>query len=41
VDDVVLTGALGLARSEIKALREAHIELTARRTARSRSQPRP
>ena len=41
VDEVVLGSALGLAESEITALREARIELAARRTARGRSQPRP
>lgn len=41
VDKVLLAGALGLASGEINALREAHIELAARRTARGRSQPRP
>jgi adenine-specific DNA-methyltransferase len=34
VDDVLLVGALGVARSEGMALREAHAELTARRVAR-------
>lgn len=34
VDDVLLVGALGIARSEVKALREAHADLTARRVAR-------
>lgn len=34
VDDVLLVGALGLARSEVRALRTAHAELTARRVAR-------
>jgi adenine-specific DNA-methyltransferase len=41
VDDVLLAGALGLASGDISSLREAHIELAARRTARGRSQPRP
>jgi adenine-specific DNA-methyltransferase len=41
VDEVLLAGALGLAGGEINSLREAHIELAARRTARGRSQPRP
>lgn len=34
VDDVILLGALGLPRSEVKALREAHADLTSRRKAR-------
>lgn len=34
VDDLLLVGALGLARSEVRALRDAHAELTARRVAR-------
>ncbi|KJL22923.1 Modification methylase Eco57IB [Microbacterium oxydans] len=34
VDDVLLIGELGMKRSEVKALRDAHAELTARRTAR-------
>jgi hypothetical protein len=34
VDDVLLVGQLGLARSTVKALREAHAELSGRRTAR-------
>ena len=34
VDDVLLVGALGVSRSDVKALREAHSELTARRVAR-------
>jgi adenine-specific DNA-methyltransferase len=37
VDDVLLVGQLGLARSTVKALREAHAELSARRTARGAS----
>lgn len=41
VDEVLLAGALGVASDEIKALREARLELAARRTARGRSQPRP
>jgi adenine-specific DNA-methyltransferase len=41
VDEILLAGSLGLASGEIKALREAHIELAARRKARGRSQPRP
>jgi adenine-specific DNA-methyltransferase len=40
VDDVLLTGQLGMASSDVTALREAHAELTARRTARGRSRPR-
>lgn len=34
VDDVLLIGALGIPRSEVRALREAHAGLTARRIAR-------
>jgi len=34
VDDVLLLGELGLPRSQVKSLREAHAELTARRVAR-------
>jgi adenine-specific DNA-methyltransferase len=34
VDDVLLVGTLGIPRSEVKALRGAHAELTARRLAR-------
>jgi tRNA1(Val) A37 N6-methylase TrmN6 len=41
VDDVLLAGALGLGGGDINSLRDAHIELAARRTARGRSQPRP
>ena len=36
VDDVLLVGEIGMARSEVKALREAYAELAARRTARGR-----
>ncbi|MFP5021176.1 HsdM family class I SAM-dependent methyltransferase [Pseudonocardia phyllosphaerae] len=36
IDDVLLEGELGVARSEIAALREAHAGLTARRFARGR-----
>jgi adenine-specific DNA methylase len=35
VDDVLLVGELGMNRSDVKALRDAHAELSARRTARS------
>jgi adenine-specific DNA-methyltransferase len=35
VDDLVLVGALGMKRSEVNALRDAHADLTARRVARS------
>lgn len=35
VDEVLLIGELGMKRNDVRALREAHIELTARRTARS------
>lgn len=41
VDEVMLARALGLASAEVRALREARIELAARRTTRGRSQPRP
>jgi adenine-specific DNA-methyltransferase len=34
VDDVLLVGELGMARGEVRVLREAHAELTARRVAR-------
>lgn len=37
VDDVLLIGELGMARSDAKALREQYIGLCARRTARGRS----
>jgi adenine-specific DNA-methyltransferase len=37
VDEVLLVGELGVARSEVKALREAHAGLTARRVARGRA----
>ena len=37
VDDVVLVGALGMGRGEVRALREAHAELAARRVARGKS----
>ncbi len=37
VDDVLLVGQLGLARSKVRALREAHAELTSRRIARGAS----
>lgn len=36
VDDVLLVGELGVARSDVKALRDAYAELSARRTARGR-----
>lgn len=36
VDDVLLVGELGIRRSEVKALRDAHAALSARRTARGR-----
>lgn len=39
VDQVVLVGELGLRRSEVAALREAHAELTSRRIARG-AEPR-
>lgn len=35
VDDVVLVGELGMSRAQVGLLREAHSELTARRTARA------
>jgi hypothetical protein len=34
IDDLLLVGGLGMKRSDVKALREAHSELTARRVAR-------
>jgi adenine-specific DNA-methyltransferase len=34
VDDVLLVGTLGIPRADVKALREAHADLTARRVAR-------
>ena len=37
VDDVLLVGELGMARTEVKELREAHAELTARRVARGKA----
>ncbi len=36
VDNVLLIGALGMSRREVRALEEAHQELTARRAARGR-----
>lgn len=36
VDDVLLVGELGMARAEVRVLRDAHAELTARRAARGR-----
>ncbi|AJM78174.1 Eco57I restriction-modification methylase domain-containing protein [Rathayibacter toxicus] len=36
VDDILLVGELGIARSEVKSLRDAYAELWARRTARGR-----
>lgn len=36
VDDVLLIGELGMARSDVKALRDAYAELSSRRTARGR-----
>ena len=42
VDDVLLTGHLGVSRSQLRALRDAHADLTARRTARGADPaPRP
>jgi hypothetical protein len=37
IDDVLLIGELGMARSDVKALREAHAALTARRVARGKA----
>ncbi|MBA2474010.1 MAG: N-6 DNA methylase [Pseudonocardiales bacterium] len=34
VDDILLVGELGIAASEVKSLRDAHVELAARRAAR-------
>jgi adenine-specific DNA-methyltransferase len=39
VDDVLLVGQLGMSRSKVKALRDAHATLTARRVARG-AEPR-
>lgn len=36
VDDVLLVGELGIARAQVRVLRDAHAELTARRFARGR-----
>lgn len=36
VDDVLLIGELGVARSEVRALRESYVELSARRGARGK-----
>ncbi|KAA1249715.1 SAM-dependent DNA methyltransferase [Mycobacterium simiae] len=36
VDDVLLVGELGMARAQVRVLRHAHAELTARRVARGR-----
>lgn len=36
VDDVLLVGELGMSRAEVRVLRDAHAELTARRVARGR-----
>lgn len=36
VDDVLLVGELGMARADVRVLRNAHAELTARRAARGR-----
>nr|WP_324674452.1 N-6 DNA methylase [Mycobacterium sp. 663a-19] len=36
IDDVLLVGELGMSRADVRVLREAHAELTARRTARGR-----
>lgn len=35
VDNILLVGELGMSRADVKALREAHAELTARRVTRS------
>lgn len=35
VDEILLVGELGMKRSEVRLLREAHAEYTARRVARS------
>lgn len=37
VNDVLLVGELGMARSDVKELREAHAALTARRVARGKA----
>lgn len=36
VDDVILTGGSGMSAGEVKAVREAHAEMTARRVARGK-----
>ncbi len=36
VDEVLLVGELGMSRAEVRILRDAHAELTARRAARGR-----
>ena len=36
VDDVLLVGELGMSRANVRVLRDAHAELTARRGARGR-----
>jgi hypothetical protein len=36
VDDVLLVGELGISRADVRVLRDAHAELTARRVARGR-----
>ena len=37
IDDVLLVGQLGMRRGEVRALREAHAELSARRVARGKA----
>lgn len=37
VDDIILVGALGMGRADVRALRESHAELSARRVARGKS----
>jgi adenine-specific DNA-methyltransferase len=41
VDTVLLVGALGMSRSDIRALEQAHSELTSRRVARGRQRTGP
>lgn len=37
IDNILLVGELGMARSDVKSLRDAHADLTARRTARGKA----
>ncbi|MGH3812784.1 MAG: hypothetical protein ACRDUV_10060, partial [Pseudonocardiaceae bacterium] len=40
VDDILLVGELGIAVSEVNSLRDAHVELAARRATRGGPGPR-